>query len=266
MASMASTLSTPSFESRGPEIFWARGSLPRATGGSCSRWPPTSLGLSTMKRAPWKRAFSVRCDRVLVALDVVVGGVVRLADPLRGDGVEPEQDLRLALELGDGPAVPPDVRGDLAARERRQLGVEPAEAHDRDVLLRVPALLLGQHRREDPGGRADAGHPDRLALEVGELGDRLGDVEREVVPVHLRGDEPDRHPGGPEHRHVGRPGGPDVELAGDDGLDEVGAPAERLELDGHALGPEEALLLATTIGATSEKSPRTAVPILTVGP
>src|SRR5439155_25693477 len=61
-------------------------------------------------------------DRVGLLSDGVLGGVLDLADPLPRNRVEAEQHPGLALELRDGAAITPHVGGDLAARERRELG------------------------------------------------------------------------------------------------------------------------------------------------
>jgi hypothetical protein len=181
-------------------------------------------------------------DVVALLLDPVLGDVLDLADPARRHLVHPHQHLRLAGQLGDGATVAPHEGVDLLAGQRGELGVEAAEADDLDVLVRVPALLLGHHAREDPGGGPDRGDADRLALEIA---DRLhvgGDVEREMVALGVRRHHLERHAGLAEHEDVGAAGGAQEDLAGDDRLHEGGAATERHELDVEVLGAEHSLL------------------------
>src|SRR6266704_3342430 len=91
-----------------------------------------------------------------------------------------------------GAAVAPDVGGDLATRQGRQLRVEAAEAHDLHVPVRVPALLAGEHAREDPGGGAEARDADRLALEIADPLDVRRHVEGEVIALGVGRDHLDR--------------------------------------------------------------------------
>src|SRR5207248_8364286 len=106
-------------------------------------------------------------DLVTVLLDGVLGHVLDLTDPFGRDGVEPHEDLALALQLRDRATVAPDERVDLLAGERGDLRVESAEADDFDVAIRVPALRLGEHAREDPRGGADPRDTDGLAFQLG---------------------------------------------------------------------------------------------------
>ena len=178
-------------------------------------------------------------DRVPVLLDVLVGGVVGLADPLGHQAVEAEQHLRLAGQLRDGAAVTPHEGVDLPARAGRQLGVEPAERDELHLPLGIPSLAPGEHQRRAPGVRPDDGDADRLPLEVAQLTDARGHVEREVIPLDLGGDVSDRRPRPPEDRHVGGPRGADVHLLGQPGLQEGGTALERLEFRRDAGGLEE---------------------------
>ena len=131
---------------------------------------------------------------------------------------------------------------DLLPGQRGQLGVEAAEADDLDVPVRVPTLLLGEHAREDPGGRAGARDADRLALEVRDAAHLGGDVEREVVALGVGRHGLDGRARLAEHEDVGRARHADEHLARHDRLEQVGAAAEGDELGGEPLVLEEALL------------------------
>src|SRR5205809_5964007 len=181
-------------------------------------------------------------DRVGLASDGVLRRVLDLADPLCRGRVGAEQHLGRALELGDGAPVAPDVGGDLPPGQRRKLGVEAAQTDDLHVLVRVPALLLRQHAREDPRRRADARDTDRASPEVGDGVDVGADVQGKVVALGVRRDHLDRRARLPKDEDVGAPGDSDEDVAAHDGLEEVGAAAEGDELGREALLGEEPAL------------------------
>ena len=181
-------------------------------------------------------------DRVGLLDDGILGRVLDLTDPLRRHRVQAQQDLGLALKLGHRAAVAPDIGRDLLASHGRELRVEPAEADDLHVPVRVPAFLLGEHAREDPRRGARAGDADRLALEVADPLDVVRDVQREVVALGVRRDHLDRRAGLAEDENVGAAADPDETLAGHHGLEQIRAAAKRHELGGEPLGLEEALL------------------------
>src|SRR2546422_6337458 len=116
--------------------------LRRDRGGVLGAGPHEVLGAEDRARR--------LADGLAVLLDRVFRGVLDLADPLRRHRVQAHQHLRLALLLGDGPPVAPDEGVDLLARQRGQLGIEPAQAHDLHVAIGIPALLLGHDLGEDP--------------------------------------------------------------------------------------------------------------------
>src|SRR5207302_4637619 len=131
-----------------PRGFVGAGARPGPRAGLLGRGPRRSPGVAAHRLARGEERPLALADRVALSGDRVLRRVLDLADPLRRDRVQAHQDLGLALELAHRAAVAPDVGGDLLAGQRRELSVEAAEADHLDVLVRIPAFLLGDHARE----------------------------------------------------------------------------------------------------------------------